>query len=120
MKILYHVTPSKNLVPILKQGLSRVHGQHSSAFISLSENPDSWIQQGMVLLEVDIDGLDCPITTWKPELDEVCVWGDIPPERVKLCLDPKVMSWLRNSANQGRVDSTKQGLDSTTDEFLEE
>ena len=81
MKILYHATPSKNLTSILKQGLLRNHGLHKSAFISLSENPNSWIQMGMVLLEVDIDGLDCPITTWQPKLDEVCVWGDIPAER---------------------------------------
>ena len=121
MKILYHATPSKNLTSILRQGLLRKHGLHKSAFISLSEKPNSWIQSGMVLLEVDIDGLGCPITTWQPKLDEVCVWGDIPPDRVKLCLDTKVMSLLKPAIEQRQTDSTNQRLGVVDiDEFLEE
>lgn len=84
---LYHVTSPENLDSILKDGLLLEHGENSAPYISLSEQPDSWIKDGLVLLEVNIDGLPCRITTWnfKPEnLDEVCVWGDIPPERIKV------------------------------------
>ena len=91
-KILYHVTPSANVESILKNGLLRVHGSNKSSFISLSEKPDSWMQDGLTLLDVDIDGLDCKITSWIPEgLDEVCVWGDIPPDRIKLHEKTKVL-----------------------------
>ena len=85
--MLYHVTEPENVPHILEHGLLRVHGNHKSSFISLSENPDSWIREGLVLLGVDIDGLKCRMTTWNtaPDFsDEVCVWGDIPPERIKV------------------------------------
>ena len=91
-KILYHVTPSENVESILRNGLLRVHGDNKSSFISLSEKPDSWMQDGLTLLDVDIDGLDCKITSWIPEgLDEVCVWGDISPDRIKLHEKTKVL-----------------------------
>jgi RNA:NAD 2'-phosphotransferase (TPT1/KptA family) len=84
---LYHVTNPENVDSILKNGLLRCHGDHKSSFICLSEDPDSWIHEGLVLLEVDVDGLKCRMTTWKYDqeypIDEVCVWGDILPERIK-------------------------------------
>ena len=84
-KTLYHVTPSENIEAILKNGLLRVHGDVGSAFICLSEKSDFWMVDGLTLLDVDIEGLDCKITTWIPErLDEVCVWGDIPPNRIRI------------------------------------
>lgn len=83
---LYHVTKPENVESILSDGLLRCHGDHTSAFICLSEDPDSWIDDGLVLLEVEIDGLKCRITTWNElePTDEVCVWGDIPPERIRV------------------------------------
>lgn len=84
-KTLYHVTPVENVKSILENGLERCHGGHSGAFISLSERPDSWIQDGLALLEVDVEGLPCTMTSWIPDgLDEVCYWGDIPPSRIRL------------------------------------
>ena len=84
-KRLYHATDPKNVESILKNGLLRCHGDHTSGFICLSERSDSWFKIGQVLLSVDIDGLDCTITSWIPEgLDEVCVWGDIPPDRIRI------------------------------------
>ena len=84
-KMLYHSTDAKNIESILKNGLLRCHDNHTSAFICLSEKPDSWFQVGQTLLSVDIDGLDCKITSWIPDgLDEVCVWGDIPPNRIRI------------------------------------
>ena len=91
-KILYHVTPSANVESILKNGLLRCHGDHKSAFIFLSEDPDSWIDDELVLLDVDVDGLKCRFTTPCIEnTDEICVWGDIPPERIKLHEKTKVL-----------------------------
>ena len=72
-KTLYHVTPSENVEAILKNGLLRVHGDVRSAFICLSEKPDSWMVDGLTLLDADIEGLD-----------EVCVCGDIPPNRIRI------------------------------------
>ena len=82
--ILYHVTPKDNLKSILNGGLLRCHGKHKSFYISLSEKPDSWMQDGLVLLSVDIKGIGCRVTWWGEETDEVCVWGDIPPNRIKV------------------------------------
>jgi len=91
-KTLYHVTPSENVESILKNGLLRCHGDHKSAFIFLSEDPDSWIDDGLVLLDVDVDGLKCRFTTPCIEnTDEICVWGDIPPDRIKLHERTKVL-----------------------------
>lgn len=84
-KTLYHVTPVENVESILENGLLLNHGYHTGAFICLSERPDSWMKDGLALLEVDIGGLDYTITSWKDEgLDEVCVWGDIEPSRIRL------------------------------------
>lgn len=58
----------------------------SGAFVCLSEYPDSWFED-YALLSVDIErfmddfpGID--VRTWQPELDEICVWGSIPPEYI--------------------------------------
>ena len=63
-KTLYHVTPSENVEAILKNGLLLVHGDVRSAFICPDEKPDSWIVDGLTLLDVDIEGLDCKMTSW--------------------------------------------------------
>lgn len=81
---LYHVTKLENVESILKDGLLRCHGDYKSAFICLSEKPDSWIQDGLVLLEVDIDGIGSEVRSWGVETDEINVWGDIPPERIRV------------------------------------
>ena len=81
---LYHVTKPENVESILKDGLLRCHGDYTSAFICLSEKPNSWIQDGLVLLEVDIDGIGSEVRSWGVETDEINVWGDIPPERIKV------------------------------------
>ena len=82
--ILYHVTPTENVESILKDGLLRCHGDSKSAFICLSEKPDSWMKEGLVLLQVDIDGIGCDVRCWGAETDEICVWGDISPDRIKV------------------------------------
>ena len=85
LPILYHATPRENVASILEKGLLRNHGDHRNAFISLSERPDSWMHDGLTLLDVDIRGMKCRMTWWFEEgLDEVCVWGDIPADRIKL------------------------------------
>jgi len=85
VKPLYHVTKPENVESILEHGLLRCHGDHKSAFVFLSEDPDSWIDDGLVLLEVDVDGLNCRMTTPCIEnTDEICAWGDIPPERIRV------------------------------------
>ena len=85
LPLLYHATPRENVASILEKGLLRNHGDHRHAFISLSERPDSWMHDGLVLLDVDIGGMECRMTWWFGEdLDEVCVWGDIPADRIKL------------------------------------
>lgn len=84
-QMLYHVTPQENVEAILRVGLLRCHGEYKSAFICLSEYPDSWMQDGLVLLGVDVAGLNVRLT--KPLIentDEICVWGDIPPERIRV------------------------------------
>ena len=51
----------------------------------LSEDPDSWMDDGLALLRVDVDGLNVRLTTPLIEnTDEICAWGDIPPERIKV------------------------------------
>lgn len=82
---LYHVTKPENVDSILKNGLLRNHDGHKSAFVFLSEDPDSWMDDGLVLLGVDVDGLDVRFTTPLIEnTDEICAWGDIPPERIRV------------------------------------
>ena len=88
-KMLYHATDAKNVESILKNGLLRCHGDHTSAFVSLSECPNSWMKEGLALLEVDVEGLPYTMTSWASEgLDEVCYWGDIPPTRIRLKATP--------------------------------
>ena len=82
---LYHVTPKENVESILKSGLLRCHGDHKSAFVFLSEKRDSWFVDGLVLLEVNIEGLKCRVTSpCIDNTDEICVWGDIPSKRIKV------------------------------------
>lgn len=81
VRLLYHRTLSKNVESIMKDGLIP-----SGAFVSLSEKPDSWYTD-FPLLSVDIDSFmrdfpDVRVTTWLPELDEVCVWGTIPAKYI--------------------------------------
>ena len=85
-KILYHVTPNENVETILKEGLLRCHGDYKSAFICLSKNAESWMQSGLALLGVDIEGMDRKLIRQWPEneTDEINVWADIPPNRIKL------------------------------------
>ena len=83
--MLYHVTRPENVPSILERGLLRNHDGHKSAFVFLSEDPDSWMVNGLVLLGVDVDGLNIRFTTPLIEnTDEICAWGDIPPERIKV------------------------------------
>lgn len=83
--MLYHVTKPENVDSILKNGLLRNYNGHKSAFVFLSEDPDSWMGNGLVLLGVDVDGLNIRLTTPLIEnTDEICAWGDIPPERIKV------------------------------------
>jgi RNA:NAD 2'-phosphotransferase (TPT1/KptA family) len=81
---LYHRT-QKELVPsILKEGLKR-----KGFAVYLSENPFSWLGLGTATLRVDVDKIprECETTTFIPELDEVLVWGDIPPSAIEVFLD---------------------------------
>lgn len=83
--MLYHVTKPENVDSILKDGLLRNHDGRKSAFVFLSEDPNSWMDDGLVLLGVDVDGLDVRLTTPLIEnTDEICAWGDIPPSRIKV------------------------------------
>lgn len=84
MRMLYHMTPHENLESIFEKGLVPAYN-----FVCLCEDPLSWYQD-YARLAVDIDAFrrDNPgvrITTWLPDLDEVCVWGTIPPEYIRLC-----------------------------------
>lgn len=63
----------------------RCHGERKSAFVSLSEDPDSWIDDGIVLLGVDVDGLNWRLTSPCIDYtDEICACCDIPPDRIKV------------------------------------
>ena len=76
---LYHVTKPENVDSILKNGLLRCHGDHKSAFVFLSEDPDSWMEDGLVLLGVDVEGLNIRLTTPLIEnTDEICAWETFP------------------------------------------
>ena len=83
-RYLYHRTPKENLQSIFEKGLLP-----SPNFVCLSENPKSWYQN-YACLEVNIESFmkenpNVRITTWLPELDEICVWGMIPPKYIKEC-----------------------------------
>lgn len=61
----------------------------SPNFVCLSTKQDSWYNDYQ-LFEVDIksfmqDFPDISVKTWLPDLDEVCVWGRIPPKYIKQC-----------------------------------
>ena len=79
MRILYHMTPHENLESIFEKGLVPAYN-----FVSLCENPNSWYGDYARLI-VDIEAFmkeypEVRVTTWHPELDEICVWGRIPPK----------------------------------------
>ncbi len=80
-KYLYHVTHKDNVPYVLKDGLKRSACGRRTFAIYLSENPLSWYigNDYEAILKVDIRGLKIKTTTFKPEIDEVLVWGDIPP-----------------------------------------
>lgn len=78
-RYLYHRTNKEAVPKILKEGLKR-----KGFAVYLSEKPESWTGLGTATLSVDIEGLECEITTFLPELDEVLVWGDIPPNRISI------------------------------------
>lgn len=76
IKYLYHYTKKENISSILKEGLK------AKAFICLAENPNSWKGYADGLVRVNIqkfmeENPAIKITTWLPELDEICVWGNI-------------------------------------------
>jgi len=80
---LYHRTPRENLASIMENGLVPRYN-----FVCLSEGRYSWWRD-LALVSVDIDAFrrDCPdvrITTWQPELDEICVWGKIPSKYIRI------------------------------------
>lgn len=88
-KFLFHITSKQNVDSILTNGLTR--GNH--AFICLCENPSNWKDlikdSDRCLFSIDIKAfmLDFPcvdITTWFPQSDEICVWGDIPPKYISV------------------------------------
>jgi len=83
-KVLYHITEKENVPSILEKGLLCGGLSHRGSFVSLCEEWISWYEDGLAILEVDIDGIDCDIRTWLPQLDEVCVWGDIEPWRIRI------------------------------------
>ena len=79
---LYHKTPRENLKSIFEKGLIP-----SPNFVSLGSNPESWYRDfACLVVDIDMFMKENPgvrITTWLPELDEVCVWGTIPPKYLK-------------------------------------
>jgi RNA:NAD 2'-phosphotransferase (TPT1/KptA family) len=78
---LYHRT-QKELVPtILKEGLKR-----KGFAVYLSESPFSWLGLGTATLRVEVDKIprENEMTTFIPELDEVLVWGNIPPSAIEV------------------------------------
>lgn len=84
-KPLYHMTPRENLESIFKTGLLPAHGN----FVCLCEDPLSWYRDyARLIVDMDAFRRDSPgvrVTTWLPDLDEVCVWGTIPPKYIRLC-----------------------------------
>lgn len=85
-KALYHITPQANKQSILINGLIR----DNHAFICLCKNPNNWdgLVNNPIIFEIDIRAYikaypHIKITTWLPQSDEICVWGDIPKEYIK-------------------------------------
>lgn len=75
---LYHVTDKANVKNILKEGL-----KCNGMAVYLSESPFSWWKPGMVILKVRATGLKDKMTRVDEKLDEILVWDDIRPERIK-------------------------------------
>lgn len=77
---LYHVTKQENVPSILRNGIKRKY----EFAVYLSEKWDSWWKPGMAVFRVRITGLnkEFEMRTFLPELDEILVFGDVPPERV--------------------------------------
>ena len=76
---LYHVTDAENVANILKEGL-----KNNGMAVYLSEDPFSWWKPGMVILKVRATGLKDKMTRVDEKLDEILVWDDIRPERIKV------------------------------------
>lgn len=78
-RYLYHVTKPENVGSIIKNGLMRSMGCHTTCGVYLSEKPLSWYQPGLDILRVDISGLSgIKASTFLPDSDEVIFWGNIP------------------------------------------
>ena len=95
--MIYHITERVNMQSIKQNGLIR----QNSAFICLCEHFESWIDmfKNPVIFMVDINSFmkDNPsvnVTTWIPESDEICVWGDIPQRYIK------IMDFIKLIANE--------------------
>ena len=84
-RYLYHSTPSENVESILREGLIRGGHIKRGFAISLSQDPLQWWRPGMTILSVDIVNLIGEWSDFLPESDEILFWGDIPPERIKVC-----------------------------------
>lgn len=85
--MLYHISERTNKDNILHRGLCR----DDHAFICLCENVQNWMSMFIdpIIFEIDIekfmkDNSSVIIKTWQPNLDEICVWGDIPKEYIRL------------------------------------
>jgi RNA:NAD 2'-phosphotransferase (TPT1/KptA family) len=84
-RILYHATAPENVDSILRNGLIPGGGVRTAWAVYLSTKPKSWYQDGLVILKVNVSGLESiPATTFLPESDEVLFWGVIPRERVTI------------------------------------
>lgn len=98
-QFLYHVTPKENVKSILRDGLKR-----NGLAVYCSENPESWWMPDLAIFKVRITGIKSEMTTFAPELDEILIWGDVPPERLSLCkahdvIRRKRMQELASKAN---------------------
>lgn len=102
-KYLYHRTKTRNVESILKNGLLRkLPERRPRAFICMSADPNSWYNPneedqeidswgtfGNAVFKIDIesyrrDNPEVTVTSWLPESDEICVWGDIPAKYLEL------------------------------------
>ena len=78
--MIYHISERTNQDGILHRGLCR-YNHALQNWISIFNDP--------VIFEIDIekfmkDNPSVDIKTWQPNSDEICVWGDIPKEYVRL------------------------------------
>ena len=74
-----HETTPNNLNSILSVGLKR-----RSFAVYLSKAPFSWWKPGMIILKVDVSGLENKITYVDESLDEFLLWSDIESSRITL------------------------------------